>query len=66
MSIPNRYHLPLAAGGRPVQHGWWGSEEIARDKFRRWLGKYGSMPDANLTLADEQTGLALARWSKRQ
>ncbi|MFC0058046.1 DinB/UmuC family translesion DNA polymerase [Streptomyces actinomycinicus] len=35
----------------PVQHGWWGREEVARDKFRRWVGEYGSMPGARVTQA---------------
>ncbi|MBX9399407.1 hypothetical protein K4749_39170 [Streptomyces sp. TRM72054] len=66
MSSPGRYHLLLAAGGRPVQHGWWGSGETARAKFRRWVGEYGSMPGARLTLTDEVTGDVLATWSNQQ
>ncbi|MFD7438362.1 hypothetical protein [Streptomyces sp. NPDC059861] len=65
MNSPGRYHLLLATGGRPVQHGWWGSEETGRDKFRRWVGKYGSMPDAHLTLSDEETDHVLAAWPHR-
>ncbi|MEV7809226.1 MULTISPECIES: hypothetical protein [Streptomyces] len=57
-----RYHLLLESGGRPVQHGWWEREEVARDKFRRWVGEYGSMPGARLTLTDEQTVEPLAVW----
>ncbi|MET8585284.1 hypothetical protein ABZX39_31040 [Streptomyces collinus] len=59
---PDRYHLLLRSGGRLVQHGWWGSEEVARDKFRRWIGEYGGMPDARVTLTDEETGAVLAAW----
>ncbi|WP_244950411.1 hypothetical protein [Streptomyces griseofuscus] len=40
----DRYHLLLATSLRPVQQGWWGSEAVARDKFRRWIGEYGGMP----------------------
>ena len=61
---PGRYHLTLSSGGRPVQHGWWGSEETARDKFRRWIGEHGSLPDARVTLVDEETGEELSSWPK--
>ncbi|MFI5690148.1 hypothetical protein [Streptomyces sp. NPDC051636] len=66
MSSPERYHLLLAAGGRTVQHGWWGSEETARDKFRRWVGEYGSMPGARLTLTDEEADEVLVIWPDQQ
>ncbi|MFF4489398.1 hypothetical protein ACFY0F_23365 [Streptomyces sp. NPDC001544] len=59
---PERYHLTLASRGQPVQHGWWGSEETARRKFTRWIGEYGSMPDAQVTLVDEETGTVLTTW----
>ncbi|MEW2623664.1 hypothetical protein [Streptomyces sp. NPDC048106] len=62
MADPNRYHLLLATGVRPVQHGWWGSEAIARDKYRRWIGEYGDMPGARLILTDEETSDVLAAW----
>ncbi|WP_189956492.1 hypothetical protein [Streptomyces alanosinicus] len=57
-----RYHLLLSSGGRPRQHGWWGREETARDKFRRWVGEYGSLPDTRVTLIDEDTAGVLAVW----
>ncbi|MFJ4467456.1 hypothetical protein ACIP2X_08150 [Streptomyces sp. NPDC089424] len=62
MTSPHRFHLLLTANGRPVQHGWWGSEEIASGKFRRWVGKYGGMPGARLTLTDEDTDHVLVSW----
>ncbi|MGW0884724.1 hypothetical protein [Streptomyces sp. NPDC002671] len=62
MTSIGRYHLPLAIGGRPVQHGWWNREETARGTFRRWVGEYGSMPDARLTLIDEEITGVLATW----
>ncbi|MFI0813206.1 hypothetical protein [Streptomyces echinatus] len=62
MIDPCRYYLLLEAGGRPVQHGWWGSAEVARDKFRRWVGEYGSMPGARITLNDEASVEVLAIW----
>ena len=60
------YHLLLASGGRPLQHGWWGSPEVARDKFRRWVGEYGSLPEARLTLTDEETRDVLAVWPEER
>ncbi|MFF5861038.1 hypothetical protein ACFY8B_36510 [Streptomyces sp. NPDC012751] len=66
MTGSGRYHLLLAAGGRPVLHGWWGQEETARDKFRRWIGECGSMPGARVTLTDETTGETLASWPDPQ
>ncbi|MFJ7147097.1 hypothetical protein ACIQVT_02695 [Streptomyces sp. NPDC100445] len=62
MTGPGRYHLRLRSGGRPVQHGWWDREETARDKYRRWIGEYGGMPGASVTLTDEETGDVLATW----
>ncbi|MFF8589912.1 hypothetical protein ACF061_00490 [Streptomyces sp. NPDC015220] len=59
---PSRYHLLLSSGGRPVQHGWWGSEATARRKFVGWVGEYGSMPGARITLTDETTGATLTTW----
>ena len=59
---PGRYLLLLASDGRTVQRGWWHNEETARYKFRRWIGEYGNMPDAQITLTDEDTGEQLATW----
>ncbi|MFF4761859.1 hypothetical protein [Streptomyces sp. NPDC001292] len=43
-------------------HGWWGERATADRKFRGWVGECGSLPDARVTLVDEQTGKELARW----
>lgn len=59
---PGRYHLTLTTAGRPVQHGWWNSETIARSKFTRWIGEHGAIPDAQVTLADEETDTVLTTW----
>ncbi|MFI6560419.1 hypothetical protein [Streptomyces sp. NPDC050534] len=58
---PRRFHLLLAADGRPVAHGWWGSEATARTKFRRWVGDWGG-DGVRITLVDEDTGTTLAEW----
>jgi hypothetical protein len=34
---PERYHLTLTSTGRPVVHGWWGSETVARTQFTTWV-----------------------------
>ncbi|UFR07156.1 hypothetical protein KBP30_41195 [Streptomyces sp. Go40/10] len=66
MGAAGRYHLLLASGGRAVQHGWWHREDVARDKFRRWIGEYGSMPDARITLTDDETSDVMATWPDQQ
>ncbi|WP_141203518.1 hypothetical protein [Streptomyces griseorubiginosus] len=49
---PQRFHLTVSSGGRPVMHGWWSREATARDKFRDWIGAYGAMPAARLLLVE--------------
>lgn len=58
---PGRYHLVLALAGRPVLHGWWGSEAVARAQFTGLVGEYGH-PGARVTLTDEETGETLTEW----
>lgn len=58
----HRYHLTLTSAGRLVQQGWWGSEATARRKFRDWIGEWGELPDARVTLIDEETGTLLTEW----
>ncbi|KOV60537.1 hypothetical protein ADK64_30710 [Streptomyces sp. MMG1121] len=65
MTGPGRYHLLLARDGRPVQHGWWRIEEIARGKFRSWVRGYVGMAGARVTLTDEDTGDVLGTWPER-
>jgi hypothetical protein len=55
-----RFRVTLASAGRPVQHGWWGSEMTARGKFTRWVGS--GVADARVVLVDEATGETLAVW----
>jgi hypothetical protein len=59
---PARYHVTLASAGRPVQHGWWDSEATARRKLAAWVGEWGGLPDARITLVDEDTGQTLEGW----
>jgi hypothetical protein len=59
---PGRYHLTLTSAGRAMMHGWWGSEAVARRQFTVWIGERGSMPDARITLVDEETGETLDEW----
>lgn len=58
---PNRFHLALAAAGRPAMHGWWGSEATARSKFTRWVGDWGR-DGVRITLVDEDTDTTLETW----
>ncbi|AKN73658.1 hypothetical protein QR97_31350 [Streptomyces sp. PBH53] len=66
MVASGRYHLLLTSGGRAVQHGWWGREQVARDKFRRWVGEYGGMPGSRITLVDEVAVVVLAVWPEQE
>jgi hypothetical protein len=59
---PARFHLALSAAGHPVMHGWWASEVTARGKFRDWIGEHSNLPDARVTLVDEETGETLTTW----
>lgn len=58
----DRFHLTLTTAGRPVQHGWWASESTARRKLAAWVGQWGDLPDARVTLVDEETGTVLTSW----
>jgi hypothetical protein len=59
---PQRYYLALTAGGRIVLQDWWASEAKARRKFSGWVGEYGHLHGAKITLVDEETGQTLASW----
>ena len=59
---PGRYHLLLTSAGRPVMHGWWELEATARGMLPVWVGSWGDLPDARITLVDEETGEELDRW----
>lgn len=62
MPDPQRYHLTLYTGARPVMHGWWGDLPTAEDKFRRWIGEHGSVDGARIVLVDEREQRVLASW----
>jgi hypothetical protein len=60
---PDRFHLTLTSAGRPVMHGWWSDEAVARAKHRDWIGgEHGSLPAARITLVDEETGTLWTAW----
>jgi hypothetical protein len=61
-SNPNRYHLTLSSAGEPVMQGWWPLEATARDQLPVWVGSWGGLPDARITLVDEETGATLTTW----
>ncbi|MET9445456.1 hypothetical protein [Streptomyces sp. NPDC006610] len=64
MSDPSRYYVLLTIDGRPVLHGWWGSEATARSKVSGLIGDYGR-PGVRVTLTDEATGETLTEWPSR-
>jgi hypothetical protein len=57
---PERFHLTLTSAGRPVAHGWWGNETVARGKFVEWIG--WGVPGARVVLVDEDSGETLDDW----
>ncbi|MFE0470446.1 hypothetical protein ACFW2V_02370 [Streptomyces sp. NPDC058947] len=58
---PGRYHVTLIVDSRPMMQGWWGSEAVARGKFREWVGGRGKA-GVRITLVDEDTGTLLTSW----
>lgn len=63
--MTGRFHLTLTTAGRPVMHGWWGSEAIARGKFTRWVGDWGR-DGVHIALVDEATGETLEAWPEEE
>jgi hypothetical protein len=59
---PGRFHLTLFVDGDPATQGWWPLESTARDQLPVWVGSWGSLPDARITLVDEETGATLTTW----
>lgn len=51
-----RFLVALTTRGRPVVRGWWADEATARHKYVAWIGEYGSLPGARVTLTDEVDG----------
>ncbi|MFF9158273.1 hypothetical protein ACF1AB_39295 [Streptomyces sp. NPDC014846] len=62
----SRFHLLLSSHGQAVQHGWWGSESVARTKFSRWVGEYGTMPGGRIALTDEETDTVVQVWPPQE
>jgi hypothetical protein len=60
-----RYHLTLSTAGRPAMHGWWAREETARDMLPVWVGNWGDLPDARVTLVDEADGRVIHSWPEK-
>ncbi|MFL6096096.1 MAG: hypothetical protein ACJ71Y_11660 [Blastococcus sp.] len=59
---PDRYHLTLFVDGKSAMQGWWPLESTARDQLPVWVGSWGGLPDARITLVDEETGATLTTW----
>ncbi|MGW6484982.1 hypothetical protein ACWGDS_45495 [Streptomyces sp. NPDC055059] len=60
-----RYRVTLTAGGAVVMQGAWSIRETGERKFRSWIGSYGSMPGARITLAEQVadgTWIELRAW----
>jgi hypothetical protein len=63
---PERFHATLAVEERVLMSGWWPDEATARRKSVRWIGEYGSIPGAHVTLTDEAAGTVLTQWPEPQ
>lgn len=63
---PDRYHLTLTSTGRPVMHGWWGSEAVARSQYNTWKRSWGELPDARVQLVDKEAGETLTSWPEER
>jgi hypothetical protein len=61
-----RFHVTLTVEDRLLMSGWWPDEATARRKSVRWIGEYGSIPAAHVTLTDKETGTVLTRWPEPQ
>ncbi|MCX5598486.1 hypothetical protein OOK29_10075 [Streptomyces phaeochromogenes] len=57
-----RFHLTLHSGDRPVMHGWWAKRPTAESMLPVWVGSWGELPGARVTLVDEGTGVTLTTW----
>ncbi|MDN3244128.1 hypothetical protein [Streptomyces sp. ZSW22] len=60
--MTNRYRVTVTTDDRPLIHGWWDDETVARRKLISWIGEHGSRPGARVTLVDEETGTVLTEW----
>ncbi|MFF9458071.1 hypothetical protein [Streptomyces flaveolus] len=60
--MTDRYRVTVTVGGRPMLHGWWSAEAVARAKFSSWVGEHGDQPGARVTLTDEANGSVLTEW----
>ncbi|MFE0845246.1 hypothetical protein [Streptomyces rochei] len=60
--MTGRYRVTVTVEGRPLMHGWWGSEATARRKFTTWVGEHSGRTGARVTLTDEETGETLTEW----
>jgi hypothetical protein len=45
-----------------MMHGWWTDDATARAMLPVWVGSWGALPDARITLVDEETGETLTTW----
>ena len=59
---PDRYHLTLTSGDRPVMHGWWAHLATAERKYLGWIGEHGSVESARVTLIDTADGRVIRSW----
>jgi hypothetical protein len=61
-SEQDRFRVAVSSAGRTVMRGWWSDQEVARDKFRSWIGSHGNLTQPRVTLTDETDGTLLTCW----
>ncbi|MGW2082562.1 hypothetical protein ACWCOW_37625 [Streptomyces sp. NPDC001939] len=47
------YRVTLTTGGAVVMQGAWPVRETGEQRFRSWIGSYGSIPGARIALAEQ-------------
>ncbi|MFI5473239.1 hypothetical protein ACIA6D_23735 [Streptomyces cacaoi] len=58
----DRYRLTLTSDGRPMMRGWWASDDAARVQLAVWVGSWGELPGARITLDDQEMGETVTTW----
>jgi hypothetical protein len=47
-----QFHLILSADSQPVMNGWWSKQPTAEHQYLSWIGSWGSIDGARITLAE--------------
>ncbi|MFK4100863.1 hypothetical protein ACI2L1_12465 [Streptomyces sp. NPDC019531] len=61
-SAQERFRVAVSCAGGTIMRGWWSDQEVAREKFRNWIGSHGNLTQPLITLTDEIDGILLTSW----